>query len=217
MAAALALGDQAFVSHRSGAALWGILPAHQGAIDLTVPGDAGRLQRSGITIHRSVTLVARLTTRRHGIPITRPARTLRDLRRLVPQPVYRQAVRKALDLRLIRSTGISEADVTRSELERLFLRICRRHRLPQPELNVRVGPYEVDFLWRDRRLIVEVDGFRHHGHRAAFESDRARDAQLQSGGFTVVRFTYRQLTRDTSSVIAALHSLIGQRSLSPDL
>ena len=217
MGAALALGDDAVVSHRSAAVVWGMLRAHEAPIDLTLADDGGRKPRTGIRVHRSVTLIARLTTRRRGIPVTKPSRTLRDLRRTAPQPVFRQALRRALDLRLIRSSGIAEVDLTRSELERLFLRLCRRHRLPQPELNVQVGPYEVDFLWRDRGLIVEVDGYRHHGDRSSFERDRARDADLQSRAFRVLRFTYRQVTEDHSSVVAALHVMLGQRSLTPDL
>jgi very-short-patch-repair endonuclease len=212
-AATLALGDKAFVSHRSAAALWGMLKPHSGPVDLTVPGDAGRENRPGIRIHRSVTLVARLTTRRHGIPVTRPSRTLRDLRRTVPQPVYRAALRRALDLGLIRSAGVAEADLTRSQLERALLAICRRHRLPQPEVNARLGPYEVDFLWRDRGLIVETDGFRHHGHRASFEADRARDVLLQSRGFRVLRFTYRQIRDSRHEVARALRSLLGTAAL----
>jgi very-short-patch-repair endonuclease len=84
-------------------------------------------------------------------------------------------------------------------------------------VNARVGQYEVDFLWRDRALIVETDGFRHHGDRSAFERDRARDAQLQSLGFRVLRFTHRQLKKDRSAVLAALRPLFGERSLVPNL
>ncbi len=75
-------------------------------------------------------------------------------------------------------------------------------------MNARIGPYEVDFLWRERGLIVETDGFRHHGNRSAFERDRARDAHLQSLGFRVLRFTHRQLSDDRSAVIAALRPLL---------
>jgi very-short-patch-repair endonuclease len=218
LAAALALGPGAVVSHRSAAALWRMIPATAGSIDLTLPVDAGRRRRAGIRVHRSATLSAGLTTRRDGVPVTRPARTLRDLHRTVPQPVFRRAVRRALDLRLISDGDLDgEPDLTRSELERLFLNLCRRHRLPQPEVNARLGPFEVDFLWRDRALIVETDGYRHHADRAAFESDRGRDAELQRRGFRVVRFTYRQVTQDRSAVVAALHALIGQSSLAPNL
>jgi len=156
-------------------------------------------------------------TRRKGIAVTRPGRTLRDLRRCVPRPVFQNAVRRALDLRLVTSSDLGpDPDLTRSELERMFISLCRRHRFPQPAVNARVGSYEVDFLWRDRGVIVETDGFAHHSSRAAFESDRARDAVLQSQGFRVLRFTYRQVT-DRVPVVAALAPLLGQRSLNPNL
>ncbi len=158
-----------------------------------------------------------MTTRRLGIPVTKPARTLRDLHRTVPQPVYRQATRRALDLRLISNTDLDrEPDLTRSELERLFLSLCRRHRLPSPEVNARVDGHEVDFLWRDRSMIVETDGYRHHGNRAAFESDRARDAKLQALGYRVLRFTHRQVRDDRDAVVGSLRTLL-QAPLDPDL
>jgi very-short-patch-repair endonuclease len=213
----LALGEGAVVSHRSAAAVWGLVRPHAGPIEITVPADGGRMKRAGIEIHRSATVTAAVTTRRNGIAVTRPARTLRDLHRTIPQPVYRMAVRKALDLHLITSQDLrTPADLTRSELERIFLALCRRHRLPQPEVNASVGPYEVDFLWRDRRLVVETDGFRYHADRAAFESDRARDARLQRLGFRVLRFTHRQVMRRTP-VVAALRPLLAQSSLAPNL
>jgi very-short-patch-repair endonuclease len=209
MAAVLALGDGAVISHRSAAALWAMLPAHDGAIEVTVPGDGGRRQRRGITVHRSATLTAGVTTRRNAIALTTPARTLRDLHRTVPQPVYQRAVRRALDLRLISSDDLrEEEELARSKLERIFRRLCRRHRLPQPEVNARVGPYEVDFLWPEHQVIVETDSWRHHGDRSAFESDRARDAQLHSRGYRVLRFTWRQVRHDPRTVATTLRDLL---------
>jgi very-short-patch-repair endonuclease len=218
VAAVLALGAGAVVSHQSAAAVWGMVNRHSGPIDVTVPGDGGREKRKGIRVHRSPALIGGVTTRRNGIAVTKPGRTLRDLHRTSPQPVFRRALRRALDLRLVRSADVRrEAHLTRSELERIFLSLCRRHRFPQPEVNAGVGSYEVDFLWPDRRLIVETDGFRHHGDRTAFERDRARDAHLQTLGFRVLRFTYRQVTDDRSAVVAALRALLGRRSLAPNL
>jgi very-short-patch-repair endonuclease len=218
MAAVLALGDRAAVSQRSAAALWGMLKPHSGPIHVTVQGDAGRRKRRGIKVHRSSTLIAAVSILRDGIRVTKAARTLQDLHRVTSEETYRSAVRRALDLRLISSDQLhSEDELTRSELERIFRSLCRRHRLPQPEVNARVGPHEVDFLWRDRGLIVEVDGYRHHADRSAFERDRARDAHLQSLGFRVLRFTYRQLRDDRSTVVAALRSLLDQSSLAPNL
>ena len=218
MAAALALGAGAVVSHQSAAALWGVLKPHSGPIHVTVPGDGGRKTRAGIEVHRSRCLIAGVSILRDGIRVTKAKRTLQDLHRTSPQPVLRRAVRRALDLGLISSTDLADDDhLARSDLERLFLRLCRRYQLPQPEVNARAGPYEVDFLWPDRGLIVEVDGFRHHGHREAFERDRAKDARLQSQGYRVLRFTHRQLTEDRTPVIETLRRLLGQRPLSPNL
>jgi very-short-patch-repair endonuclease len=210
MAAVLALGKPAVVSHSSAAAVWGLLSPASGPIDVTVPGDGGRKKRRGIKVHRSATLTAGVATRRAGVPVTKPTRTLRDLHRAVPQPVYQRAVRRALDLRLISSANLRrEEDLTRSELERLMLRLCRRHHLPQPGVNARIERYEVDFLWRDQRVIVETDSFRHHGDRSAFEADRARDAQLQSLGYRVLRFTWRQV-RETPEIVArSLRAVLG--------
>jgi very-short-patch-repair endonuclease len=214
LAAVLTVGGGAVVSHSSAAALWRMLSPASGPIDVTNPGDSGRSKRRGITIHRSPTLIARMTTRRQGIPITTPKRTLRDLHRTLPQPVYRRAVRKALDLRLISKRDLKrDSELTRSELERLFLKLCRRHRLPVPEMNARVDRYEVDFLWREHSLIVETDSFQHHGHRPAFESDRARDARLQALGYRALRFTYRQIEDAPDQVAATLRTLLAVTSV----
>lgn len=93
-----------------------------------------------------------------------------------------------------------ESDRTRSDLERDFLRLCRRHRLPGPEVNVRIGPHLVDFLWRDRMLVVETDGYAYHGGRAAFEDDRARDLDLRSRGFAVIRLAEKQVDDEPQRV-----------------
>jgi very-short-patch-repair endonuclease len=115
----------------------------------------------------------------------------------------------ALDLNLIsRSATVPDTALTRSELEKRFLRFCRRHRLPQPAVNARVGRYEVDFLWRQQRVVVETDGFEHHGTRDAFERDRARDADLQARGYRVLRITHRQLRDDGRQVALRVRRLL---------
>ncbi|HEY6638059.1 MAG TPA: DUF559 domain-containing protein [Solirubrobacterales bacterium] len=216
MAAVLALGEGAVVSYISAAVLWGMLKPGDGPIHVTLAGDSGRRKRRGIWIHRSHSRIADVSTCRHGIALTKPARTLRDLHRTVPQPVYRRAVRRALDLRLISSDQLRSDELrTRSELERLFQSLCRRHRLPQPDVNARVDRYEVDFLWRDQRVIVETDSWRHHADRVAFETDRARDAHLQSLGFRVLRFTWRQIGETPDVVARPLRALLAQPRLAP--
>jgi very-short-patch-repair endonuclease len=101
-------------------------------------------------------------------------------------------------------------DHTRSELEARFLTLCRRHRLPQPEVNVRVDRFLVDFLWRDARLVAEVDGWDSHRTRSAFEEDRARDVRLTLLGYDVVRFTWRQVEHDSKDVATTIRRLLGR-------
>ena len=91
-----------------------------------------------------------------------------------------------------------------------MLALCRRHRLPQPEVNVKVDRFEVDFLWRERQLVVEVDGWESHRTRSAFEEDRARDARLTLLGWEILRFTWRQLETDGPSVARTIRILLRQ-------
>jgi len=102
-------------------------------------------------------------------------------------------------------TGLDKgSERTQSELEHLFLRLCRRHRLPAPEVNVRIGSRIVDFLWRRQRLVVETDGYRFHRGSQAFEDDHERDLELRSLGYDIVRLTYRQVTTTPDRVISAV-------------
>lgn len=206
MAAVLALGEGAVLSHRSAAALWRIRAAVP-LIDVTVRGNAGRAVREGIRIHRSLTLSQADLTRRAGIPVTKPARTLADLRRILPVREFARAVREAEFLRLPIGDHF-KPDRTRTDLEGLFMALVRRHRLPRPKVNVRVDRFLVDFLWRDERLIVEVDGWESHRTRSAFEEDRVRDARLNVLGYRVLRFTWHQVEGDTRGVAHTVRKLL---------
>jgi very-short-patch-repair endonuclease len=206
-AAVLACGDGAAVSDQSAAALWGLLSATRGPVHVTVPSAGGRKRQQGIRLHRRVSLLPEYVTRHRGIPVTTPARTVDDLRRAVSAAELRRAIRQAEMLGL--SLGEeSRSDRTRSDLERDFLRLCRRHGLPTPEVNVRVGRHLADFLWRDRRLIVETDGYRYHRGRQAFEDDRARDLRLRALGFEVLRLSYRQVSDEPAAVAKVLGAVL---------
>ena len=231
MAAVLACGEGAALSHGSAAALWEIRRSTSGWVDVAVRSRAGRSRRQGIRIHRLTSLHASEVTHRRGIPVTTPARTLLDLAGMRSLTSLRRAIAEAealrtFDLRALRAVldrnpyakGVGklraivedwiDIELTRSELEALFLELCASQDVVMPATNALVGEYEVDFLWPSRRLIVEVDGHRHHGTRTAFEQDRVRDARLAVAGYRVVRFTYRQIVRDPGHVAAVLRSLL---------
>jgi very-short-patch-repair endonuclease len=155
-------------------------------IHVTVPGHGGRRRRKGIVVHRSTTLTPDQTTRHRGIPATTHERTLRDCG-YGPEP-------------------------TRSDLERLFVRLCRRHRLPKPEFNTKIGPHTVDVLWRKERLIVEIDSWAYHRSRASFEADRARDRDLSLRGYEVLRYVDREIAKDPATVAASVLAHLNQRA-----
>ena len=195
IAAVLACGETAVLSHRSAAALWGIVPRWPNPVEVTA-----RVRRThrGIEVHRSRTLTEADVTRHHGIWVTRPERTLLDLADVVPDRELVRAQNEAYVLRLTTPSALAavldrhpgrptsrlthERDFTRSHLEDAFRRFVRRYRLPVPEFNQRVAGYEVDAVWRERRLVVELDGFAFHATRGAFERDRERDAALWKPG-----------------------------------
>jgi very-short-patch-repair endonuclease len=210
LAAVLACGPGAVLSHLNAAALWELCRVGNGPVHVTVAGENGRKRRRGIVLHRSSTLLPSHTTVENSIPVTKPARTLADLRRTLPgyrfAPILRRAERRWPDIGV--RNGELE-DPARTELERRLLALCRRHSLPEPECQVIIGPYTVDFLWPDADLIVEVDGWETHGTRSAFEDDRERDAWLTARGYRVVRFTWRQVTNDGPKVAQTLRAILG--------
>ncbi len=223
LAAVLALGGEprgggsvlehwgAAVSHRSALSLWGLIPVSQAPTDVIVGGYGGRARRDGIRVHRSLSLGPGDVTLHRGIPVTTPARTIADLREAVSarrrgaisSRELRKAIRQANVLGL--PVGHSDAKIrTRSDLEDDFLRLCRRHRLPPPEVNVRIGPYLVDFLWREKRFVVETDSYLYHRGEVAFQEDRARDLDLMRRGFEVLRISELQLDEEPDQVAEVL-------------
>jgi Protein of unknown function (DUF559)/Transcriptional regulator, AbiEi antitoxin len=220
MAAVLAYGANAALSHRSAGALQGIRPDNRANVDVTLRSRSAR-PRPGIDVHASTTLTEADLIALDGIPCTTLPRTLLDLAEVVPRRALVKAVDQAevlriFDLRafeevLSRANGRRGAAIlarvlagytgptlTQGELEEIFLALCRAAGLPEPEVNVWVTldegvAYKADFLWRTARLIVETDGWGSHGTRQAFEDDRRRDRRLRLAGWTVVRFTWRDV------------------------
>lgn len=211
MAAVLACGEGAVLSHASAAALWGLLKPIDGPVDVSVPTRAGRRKRLGIRVHRSAALSPGQVTRRRGVPVTTPARTIEDLRGEVPPHLVRRATRQA-ELAKYRLGPRIKGDRTRSELERDFLRLCRRNRIPAPEVNVKVGHWAVDFLWRAERIAVETDFYDYHRGRVAFQDDRARELGLRRHGYAVHRFSEVQIDDEPGEVATDLRDALGLAS-----
>ena len=223
LAAVLALGGEpggggsvlehwgAAVSHRSALLLWSLLPVNQAPCDVVVAGNGGRARRAGIRVHRSLTLVSDDVTLHRGIPVTTPRRTIADLREAISTrrrgAISGRELRKAIRQANVLGLPVDPGDArvrTRSDLEGDFVRLCRRHRLPPPEVNVRIGPYLVDFLWRERRFVVETDSYLYHRGEVAFQEDRARDLDLMRRGFGVLRISELQLDEEPAQVAEVL-------------
>jgi hypothetical protein len=231
LAAVRACGPEAVLSHRSAAALWGLLPDARAAIDVTVPGRTRR--GSGeIVVHNVRRLHGDDRCRRENIPVTSLARTLLDLAGVVPPSRLARAIDAAERLRLFDLRAVDElcersrgrrglralneairrhrptAPLTRSELERRFVALCDQAGIPRPAMNLFVAGYEVDAAWLDDGLAVEVDSFEFHRTRAAFEADRRRDAALQRAGVRVLRVTDGRLNDDPAGVADDLCALL---------
>ncbi|HSS04297.1 MAG TPA: DUF559 domain-containing protein [Solirubrobacterales bacterium] len=208
-------GWGAAVSHGSAACLWGLLPGCWVPVDVVVAGRSGKARRRGVRVHRPRSLGQADVTLRRGIPVTTPARTIADLRTAIAAGIagaissreLRRVVRQAnvLGLPIGEESG---RDRTRSDLERDFLRLCRRYGLPLPGVNVRIGPYLVDFLWRECRLVVETDGYVYHRGKAAFQDDRGRDLELRRLGFEVIRLSEQQIEEEPDRVAETLSATL---------
>jgi hypothetical protein len=149
-----------------------------------------------------------LITHRHNIPTTSVPRTIEDLRAtsLIPAHLVRRAIRQA-ELKGHRLDGI-ETDRTRSDLESAFLVLFARQCIPLPEVNPKIGRYEVDFLWREQKLIVEADTWTYHRGLISFEDDHARDLYLRQRGYAVHRFTDRQLESEPERIVADIRGAL---------
>ncbi len=229
LAAVLAAGPGAVLSHREAAALHGLRPADRAAIDVTV---AGQRRMPGVQVHRVRRLDAADATAVDGIPVTTITRTLVDLAAVVSPQALRKALEEAersnrLDARAIEAVlartkgrngrghaAVRDAlaelaktgtTVTRSPLEDRFLPLLDAHGLPRPLTNQWTEAMEVDACWPQARLVVELDGWDSHHTRQAFQRDRTRSNDLQVAGWTVLRFTHADVVHrpnDTAARVA---------------
>jgi very-short-patch-repair endonuclease len=232
IAAVLACGEGAVLSHRSAAQRWELLPTAQRNIDITAPTRAGRAKRPGIHLHCCRRLDPADLTTRGGIPVTTVARTLVDLNAVVPDRLLERALeqvyirrllpvgavedalerangRKTRALRRLIAAERRTATATRSELEERFLALVRSVELPEPEVNAWLCGYEVDFLWRAQRRVIEGDGHAYHSSRQATTRDRRKDDDLETAGYRVTRFTADQILHDPEDTLARTRRVLG--------
>jgi very-short-patch-repair endonuclease len=227
MAAVLACGPRAALSHRTAAANLGLRRRYD-TLEVTVPADRAR---PGITVYTSSLPVDEVRSV-NGIPTTCLPGTLLDLASVLSPYQLERALNEAEIQR--RTDPLSLPDLidrypgrkgigtikrildtdphfTRSDLEALFIDFAREQGLPAPRTNFSVLGYECDCAWPEQGLIVELDARATHDTRIAFEQDRERDRALQAAGWRVVRVTGRQLHRHAAALTADLQRLLDSR------
>ena len=234
LAAVLAYGEGAFISHRSAAALWGLARAPGGEVDIVMVERNCR-SRGEIHVQRVQRMPGADRDSRRGIPVTSPARTVIDFAASTGRDEAERAIAEACALKLTNErqilaaidrgptrAGVAQVRAilgqsggpkrTRSDGERAMLRLVRAARLPVPQTNAPLLGFNADFLWPAERVIVEVDGYDVHSHRAAFERDHRRDIVHKNAGYEVLRFTMRQLEDETLYVAAVIARALDRRS-----
>jgi very-short-patch-repair endonuclease len=217
LAAVLACGPFAALSHFSAAALRGWVEWDFRAPEVTAPGPRAH---PGIRVHRSPEIERVYVS---GIPVTSPARTLADLSAEVPEKQLRRAVNEALNQRAITATDLlatghrgakqlrailAESAPTRSENEDVVLAVLAAAGLPRPEVNQPYLGYVPDFRWPEQRVILEADSRRFHDHLLARADDKARQAVLEAAGETVLRTTWREVTTRPHAVVARVRGAL---------
>ena len=232
LAAVLAAGCGAALSHRSAAALHGL--RESGALDVTT---TRRVAVRGVLVHRTSVLDARDLAARRGVPVTTLPRTLVDLAGMLTAEQLGELLREADRAGRLRPSALRAArerverrrdagakalrealdrherlatSLTLSELEDRFLALLDAADLPRPLTNHSIAGLRVDAVWPSSRLVIELDGWAHHRDRAAFQADRARDVRLLRAGWTVVRFTHADVVERPAHVADTLRELLGR-------
>lgn len=228
----LGLEGRAVLSHRTAAAIWGLVPTRpDDPIQVTLL-NARSNGRRGVEVHRQALATREIRTR-HGMQITAPARTIRDLARTAPDElekaineahvlrlVTHRELRQLLSLpqcgvRALREAVGHEPTMTRSEAERRLRALIAKAGLPAPQSNVKVAGHEVDLYWPGHDLVVEFDGWGSHSSRTAFERDRRKDVDLQLAGQRVFRVTDRLLKGEQIALIARFGAALATPGRAP--
>jgi very-short-patch-repair endonuclease len=236
IAALLACGEDAILSHHSAVTLWGLRPGTARPIHVTIPGDRGFPTPEGVLLHRSRILTSADIRIHEGLPVTSPGRAIldaaatlpdRDVERLLDEALFARRLVALAEIehlvaragghrgraRLERvARGHTSTTKTDSPPEERLLALIRAAGLPEPRLRVHVLGYRLDFFWPELDLAVEVDAYGTHGGRDRFEGDRRRDARLLTEkGIAVLRLTKAGIEQRSFEAIAVLARAIGRR------
>lgn len=230
MAAVLACGPEALLSHRSAAALWGIrrertAEVRQRDVHVVVPRGNSKL-RPGVRAHRRHGHAAPGKREVDGIPVTNPVATLIDLAADLPDGQLEAAVNEADHLRLVDPERLRDEigvlprwrgsnrlrrlldkptiTLTTTELERLFLPLALKAGLPSPLTQAWLDGYRVDFYWPDLGIVVETDSLRYHRTPFKQANDKRRDNAHAGSGLTTLRFTHGQIVHEPAYVLKTL-------------
>jgi very-short-patch-repair endonuclease len=232
LAAVLAVGRGAVLSHRQAAGLHGFRPSNGSTIDVSTKR---RVTVARIRVYTNRTLGSEDITEIKGIPVTTASRTLVDVAGMVAEDHLVKALREADRLQILDVGGIERVLArtahrtgkghkamrdalqqyaaiaphdTHSTLEDDFLRLIHKAHLPPPQTNVDIHGFRVDAAWPTQRLVVELDGLAYHLNRHAFQTDRERDRTLQVAGYKVLRYTWKDVTSDAQRTIGELRALL---------
>jgi Protein of unknown function (DUF559) len=234
LAAVLACGGGALLSHESAAWLWGLLPRCPARPEVTAP--ARGHQRATVSIHHSTILEDDDIAHHEGIRVTAIPRTLLDLFGRPRSRPAAQALERSERLAVLDTAAVDallarcgrhpgrnrlsgalrpyrDPAFTRSWLERRFLDLVLKAGLPRPAMNTFVEGHEIDAYWEPERFAVELDGYQFHLSRVAFESDRRRQEELKLAGIEMVRFTARRVADEPGEVVRRLALLLERRRL----
>ena len=219
----LACGKSSLISHRSAAFVWGLIKEAPAQVEVSVVGRECR-SRKGINVHRIQAIDERELRRHEGLWISSPARALLEIAAILPRHGLGDAVGEGIGGRLVNraqieatlarnrgrrgSARLAEVSgdedamtITRSRAEKAFLKLMRESGLPMPQANQRLGRYVPDFMWRQQRLIVEIDSYTFHGGPNGFDSDHDKDLVYREAGFDVLRPTRSHVINEPMRIL----------------
>jgi len=235
LAALLGVGDHSFLSHRSAAFFWGMRKTAPSPVEVSVVGRSCS-SRDGIRVHRIKAIDRRDLVRKDRLWVSSPARAVLEVAAVAPAELVdvveeglagRRVNNRALEAVLARNRPCRGAgrlaamlgdenamEITRSDAEKAFRKLIRDSGLPRPQVNVKLGPYVPDFMWRRERLIVEIDSPTFHAGPRAFENDRNKDLFYRDARFDVLRFTREHVIRRGPMVLVTVAQTLARLAAS---